>query len=106
MYRPWSSTSDAPPPPLDRPVWVDLSAFYGEPDDPAAYPDDRPPGGLLKPSGRIPGVLRWWLRGVDGRWFGKVSFAVCDAYGAVVAEQRDVIVPAAALSPRVAEPRR
>lgn len=105
MYQPWTSTTAAPPRPLDRPVWVDLATFYGPTDDgPATGDDDRPPGGLIVASGRVPGLLKWWTRSVDGRWFGRVNFAVLDAYGAIVAEQRDTLVPASALSPRDAEP--
>jgi hypothetical protein len=70
MYKPWSSTTAAPPPPLDRPVWVDLDRLYGEPDDGTAGVDDPPPGGYLKATGRVPGLLKRWARAVDGRWFG------------------------------------
>jgi hypothetical protein len=70
LYQRWSSTTKTPPPPLDRPVWVDLDTFYGEPDEPIAGFDDPPPGGLLKATGRVPGLLKRWTRAVDGRWFG------------------------------------
>jgi hypothetical protein len=71
MYKPWSSTTAVPPPPLDRPVWVDLDRLYGEPDGATAVvADDPPPGGYLKASGRVPGLLKRWARAVDGRWFG------------------------------------
>jgi hypothetical protein len=106
MYQPWSSTTSTPPRPLDRPVWVDLDQLYGPPDDAVAGADDPPPGGLPKATGRVPGLLKWWTRAVDGRWFGKVDFVVCDAYGAVVAEHRSALLPAAALAPRSEEPRR
>jgi hypothetical protein len=71
MYKPWSSTTEAPPPPLDRPVWVDLVQLYGEP-DPSTAPaaEDPVPGGYLQVSGRVPGVLKRWARATDGRWFG------------------------------------
>ena len=105
MYQPWTSTTATPPRPLDRPVWVDLSILYGSTDG-AAASDDRPPGGLLVATGRVPGLLKWWARAVDGRWFGRVNFAVSDSYGAVVAEQRDTLVPASALTPREVEPHR
>ncbi|WP_433555141.1 hypothetical protein ACQPWY_21130 [Pseudonocardia xinjiangensis] len=107
MYESWSSTTSQPPRPLDRPVWVDLEVFYGPPDHPTAGPeDDPPPGRLLVPTGRVPGVLARWERAVDGRWFGIVRFAVCDSYGAIVAEHRDALVPASALSLRETEPYR
>ena len=106
MYTPWSSTTQAPPPALDRPVWVDLDPFYGEPDDGVAGADDPPPGGYLKATGRVPGVLKRWKRAVDGRWFGRVDFSVCDSYGAVQVRHEGALVPAAALSLRATEPRR
>jgi hypothetical protein len=105
VYEPWSSSVSAPPPPLDRPVWVHLDRFYGRPDSPGAI-DDPVPGGLLVADARVPGLLKRWARAVDGRWFGRVNFTVCDAYGAVVAEHLAVLVPAAALSPREGERRR
>jgi hypothetical protein len=105
VYKPWSSTTAVPPPPLDRPVWVHLDRLYGPPDspDPIAEPV---PGGLLVATGRVPGLLKRWTRAVDGRWFGRVNFTVCDAYGAVVAEHLAVLVPASALTERHSEPRR
>jgi hypothetical protein len=68
VYQSWSAGGGpAPPRPIDRPVWVDLEAFYG-PDKGSI--EDPPPGWLLKATGRVPGVLRWWKRSLDGRWFG------------------------------------
>jgi hypothetical protein len=81
MYKPWSSTTAVPPRPLDRPVWVDLDRLYGEPDETGAGVDDPPPGGYLKATGRVPGLLKRWARAVDGGWFGRVDFSVCDSYG-------------------------
>ena len=43
---------------------------------------------------------------IDGRWFGIVSWTVCDAYGAVVVRHEGGLVPAAALSVREMEPYR
>ncbi|TQM06303.1 hypothetical protein FB558_6553 [Pseudonocardia kunmingensis] len=86
-------------------MWVHLDRFYGRPDSPGAI-DDPVPGGLLVADARVPGLLKRWARAVDGRWFGRVNFTVCDAYGAVVAEHLAVLVPAAALSPREREVRR
>jgi hypothetical protein len=108
MYKPWSAGPVAPPaPPLDRPVWVDLVQLYGEP-DPSTAPiaDDPVPGGYLHVSGRVPGLLKRWARATDGRWFGRVNFAVCDAYGAVLARHENALVPAAALAEREVEPYR
>jgi hypothetical protein len=42
-YKPWSSTSAAPDPALDRPVWVDLEALSGPHDDGTAGADDPVP---------------------------------------------------------------
>ena len=86
-------------------MWVHLDRLYGPPDSPAPLADP-PPGGLLVATGRVPGLLKRWVRAVDGRWFGRVNFAVCDSYGAVVAEHLAVLVPAAALSLREGEPHR
>jgi hypothetical protein len=105
VYKPWSSSVSTPPPPLDRPVWVHLDRLYGPPDSPGPVADPVP-GGYLVATGRVPGLLKRWARAVDGRWFGRVNFAVCDAYGAVVAEHLAVLVPASALTPRDEEPRR
>lgn len=106
MYQSWASTTGRPPQPLDRPVWVDLSAFYGPTDGSVAGVEDPPPGGWLVATGRVPGLLKWWVRAVDGRWFGKVNFTVCDSYGAVVAEHLAALVPASALTPRDADQHR
>jgi hypothetical protein len=97
------STTAAPEPPLDRPVWVDLEAFWGPPDDGIAGPDDPVPGGLPVATDRVPGLLKRWVRSTDGRWFGRVNFKITDKYGAEVAEHVSELVPASALRPR--EPR-
>ncbi|MGH8966476.1 MAG: hypothetical protein ACRDXB_14285 [Actinomycetes bacterium] len=99
MYKPWSSTYRVPPPQLDREVWVHLDRFYGPADSPGPIADPVP-GGYLVATGRVPGLLKRWDRAVDGRWFGRVNFTVCDSYGAIVAEHQSVLVPAAALTPR------
>jgi hypothetical protein len=87
-------------------VWVDLTKLYGEPEQPDAGVDQPVPGGLLEVTCRVPGLLKRWRRSTDGRWFGRVNFAVCDTYGAVQVRHEDVLVPANALSPRETEPRR
>jgi hypothetical protein len=100
MYQPWTATNFRTVPELDRPVWVDLDTFW-PPDEPITGPIADPvPGGLVKATGRVPGVLKRWARATDGRWFGRVDFTVTDAYGDVVAEHSRVLVPASALSPR------
>jgi hypothetical protein len=93
----------APAPLLDRPVWVDLEAFWGPPDVGIADAGDPVPGGLPVATGRVPGLLKRWVRSTDGRWFGRVNFKITDKYGAEVAEHVSELVPASALRPR--EPR-
>jgi hypothetical protein len=68
-YKPWSASHAAPPPPLDRPVWVHLDLLYGPPESPDPIADPVP-GGLLVATGRVPGLLKRWTRAADGRWFG------------------------------------
>jgi hypothetical protein len=107
VYTPWSAgPTRAPAPPLDRPVWVDLVGFYGEPDESVAGFDEPVPGGVLQVGCRVPGMLKRWRRSVDGRWFGLVNFAVCDSYGAVQVRHEAVLVPSAALTPREIPPHR
>jgi hypothetical protein len=67
---------------------------------------DPAPSGPVNATGRVPGLLKRWVRAVDRRWFGRVDFPVCDSYGAVQARHERVLVPAAALSPRDVEPQR
>lgn len=85
-------------------MWVHLDRLYGEPDEGTAAVDDPPPGGFVKVTGRVPGLLKRWTRAVDGRWFGRVDFSVCDSYGAVQVQHERVLVPATALSPREVGP--
>lgn len=99
-YKPWSSTTAAPPPALDQPVWVDLDALWGPPGDGIPGVGDPVPGGLMVATGRVPGVLKRWARATDGRWFGRVNFKIADKYGAEIAEHVSVLVPAHALRPR------
>jgi hypothetical protein len=107
--KPWTTNARQPPAPLDRRVWVDLDRLYGTSPDPepdSAEPDPEPaPHHVIHPTGRVPGVLKWWARATDRRWYGRVDFPVYDPHGAVMLTQRDVLVPAEALSP-VDEPPR
>ena len=71
VYKPWSSTTEVPAPPLDRPVWVHLDRLYGPPDDEsAAGIVDPSPDGWLQVDTPVPGLLKRWKRPTDGRWFG------------------------------------
>ncbi len=106
MYKPWSSTTEVPTPPLDRPVWVHLDRLYGPPDESAAGVVDPAPDGWLQVNTQVPGLLKRWKRSTDGRWFGLVDFSVRDAYGAVQVRHERAAVRAAALSLRPVEPRR
>jgi hypothetical protein len=54
-----------------------LDRLYGPPYSPDPIADPVP-GGLLVATGRLPGLLKRWTRAVDGRWFGRVNFTVCD----------------------------
>jgi hypothetical protein len=99
-YKPWSSTIATPPPPLDKPVWIDLEAWWGPPGDGIPGVDDPVPSGLIVATGRVPGLLKRWARATDGRWFGRVDFKITDKNGAEMAEHVSVLVPAHALRPR------
>jgi hypothetical protein len=44
-------------------VRLDLDRLYGEPDEGTAAVDDLPPGGYLKATGRVPGLLKRWTCG-------------------------------------------
>jgi hypothetical protein len=70
VYKPWSSTTEAPTPPLDRPVWVHLDRLYGPPDESAAGVVDPAPDGWLQVDTQVPGLMKRWKRSTDGRWFG------------------------------------
>lgn len=97
-----------PPEPLDKPVFIDLAQLYGAP-----RPDPPPPrGGSIRDRMRlnldlnrqVPGMLRWWVRSVDGRWLGLCDFTIPDIGGATVIRQEGAAVPADALEPRPEEP--
>lgn len=73
-----------------RQVWVGLCIVYGPPDDPAVSRE----AGLV-----LTGRLTDWVRALDGRWLGVVSFAVRDTEGARRFWLDRVLVPAEALAP-------
>jgi hypothetical protein len=77
------------PPPLDRPVWVNLDRFYGEPDPSIGGVDDPPPGGYLKASGRVPGVLKWWT----APWTDAGSAASTSPSATPTARSRSAMTP-------------
>lgn len=91
-------------------MFIDLAQLYGVP-----RPDPPPPrGGSIRDrmrlnldlGRRVPGLLRWWVRSVDGRWLGLCDFTIPDTGGATVIRQEGVAIPAYALEPRSEEPRR
>jgi hypothetical protein len=45
-------------------------------------------------------MLKRWVRGSRGEWYGVVYLPICDGAGAVRLVLDDQLVPAAALSPR------
>lgn len=99
-----------PPPPMEKPVWVDFDVLYGPSCD---HTVAVPRGSIreqmrrsLRVTGRVPGTLRGWVRSIDGRWFGLCDFVICAMDGAQVVRQEGVAVPAAALAPRSPPPRR
>lgn len=79
-----------------RAVWIDLGV---------AFP--LPPGHRrrviadgLHLTGRVPGMLKRWVRGSRGEWYGVVWLPLRDGAGAVRLTLDDQLIPAAALSPR------
>ncbi|ALE82475.1 hypothetical protein [Pseudonocardia sp. HH130629-09] len=99
-----------PPPPLEKPIWVDFDMLYGPARDEVAAV---PAGSIrermhhsLHLTGRVPGTLRGWVRSIDGRWLGLCDFVIPSIDGAQVVRQEGVAVPAAALAPRTLPPMR
>jgi hypothetical protein len=82
-----------------REVWVDLAALYG-PQGKRAVDISRPRVIDLEP--RVPGVLKGWMRSLDGRWWGIVDFRIMWASRdpSVGFELTDQLVPAPMLAPR------
>jgi hypothetical protein len=103
--QPWSTNARKPPSPLDRRVLVDLGRLYGTGETAPGAGGAAAPHHVVHPTGRVPGLLRWWVRATDRRWYGLVDFCVHDPHGAVMITQRDVLVPAEVLSPVPDEPR-
>lgn len=79
-----------------RAVWVDLDVAFPLPTDHRrriiAYGLDL--------TGRVPGMLKRWVRGFRGEWYGVVWVQISDGAGDVRLILDDQLVPSAALRPR------
>ncbi len=81
-----------------RAVWIDLEVAFSLP----AGHRRRVVAEGLHLTGRVPGMLRRWVRGSRGEWYGVVWVSVSDGAGDVRLTLDGQLVPAAALSPWVA----
>ena len=85
-----------------RAVWIDLDVAFPLP------PDHRrrviPDG--LELTGRVPGMLKRWVRGSRGEWYGVVWVLISDGAGDVRLTLDDQLVASAALTPRPASGQR
>ncbi|PZS38285.1 MAG: hypothetical protein DLM62_14670 [Pseudonocardiales bacterium] len=80
-----------------RAVWIDLDVVFPLP------PERRPrvvADGLVL-TGRVPGMLKRWVRGSRGEWYGVVWVPISDGAGDVRLTLDDQLIPAAALCPRL-----
>ena len=80
-----------------RAVWIDLDVVFPLPADHRR----RFVADGLALTGRVPGMLKRWIRGSRGEWCGVVWVPLCDGAGDVRLTLDDQLVPAAALSPRL-----
>ncbi len=80
-----------------RAVWIDLDVAFPLPTDHRR----RVVADGLVLTGRVPGMLKRWVRGSRGEWFGVVWAPICDGAGDVRLTLDDHLVPAAALRPRL-----
>lgn len=81
-----------------RAVWIDLDLAFPLP----AGHRRRVVADGLAVTGRVAGMLKRWVRGSRGEWYGVVWVPLRDAAGDVRLTLDDQLVPAAALSPRKA----
>jgi hypothetical protein len=79
-----------------RAVWIDLDRAFPLPTDHR----QRVIADGLELTGRVPGMLKRWVRGSRGEWYGVVWVRISDGAGDIRMTLEDQLVPAAALSPR------
>jgi hypothetical protein len=79
-----------------RAVWIDLDVAFPLPADHRR----RVVADGIELTGRVPGMLKRWIRGSRGEWYGVVWVPISDGAGDVRLTLDDQVVPAAALSPR------
>jgi hypothetical protein len=80
-----------------RAVWIDLDVVFPLP----AGHRRRFVADGIELTGRVPGMLKRWIRGSRGEWYGLVWAPLCDGAGNVRLTVDDQLVPAAALCPRL-----
>jgi hypothetical protein len=81
-----------------RAVWIDLDMMFPLPPDHRR----RVVADGLDLTGRVPGMLKRWVRGSRGEWYGVVWVPISDGSGDVRLTLDDHLVPAVALRPRLA----
>jgi hypothetical protein len=79
-----------------RAVWIDLDMAFPLP---AGHRRRVVANGLVL-TGRVPGMLKRWVRGSRGEWYGVVWVVIRDGAGERRLTLDDQLVPATALSPR------
>jgi hypothetical protein len=82
-----------------RAVWIDLDVAFPLP----AGHRRRVIAGGLELTGRVPGMLKRWVRGSRGEWYGVVWAPISDGAGDVRLTLDDQLIAAAALSERASE---
>ena len=78
-----------------RAVWIDLDVVLPLPADHRR----RVVGDGLELNSRVPGMLKRWIRGSRGEWYGLVWVPLCDGAGDIRLTLDEQLVPAAALRP-------
>ncbi|MBV9140964.1 MAG: hypothetical protein JO115_08590 [Pseudonocardiales bacterium] len=81
-----------------RAVWIDLDVAFPLPPNHRR----RVIAEGLDLTGRVPGMLKRWVRGSRGEWYGVVWVRLRDGAGDVRLTLDDHLIPAAALSLRLA----